>query len=66
MPKRFLKFIVMFAVHFLILVALISRSAANEDGLVIKIGKEIHFKNKRSFQNIINIILYIICTLQIN
>lgn len=38
MRNRFLKFIVMFAKHFLILMALISRSAANEDGLVIKIG----------------------------
>lgn len=38
MRNWFLKFIVMFAIHFLIFIALISRNAANEDGLVIKIG----------------------------
>lgn len=38
MANRFLKFIVMFAINFLIMIALISRSAANEHGLVIKIG----------------------------
>lgn len=38
MPNRFLKFKIMFAIHFLIMIALISRTAASEDGLVIKIG----------------------------
>lgn len=40
MPYRFPKLKVMFAIYFLLLIAPISRSAANKDGLVIKIGME--------------------------
>lgn len=49
MSYRFPKLKVMFAIYFLLLIAPICRSAANEDGLVIKIGMEKNVQSIKKF-----------------
>lgn len=57
MPYRFPKFSIMLTIYFLLLFALISRSAATEDGLVIKIGMEKNSSDNKKVSKVFTNIL---------